>query len=349
MKNPSELPSRRALLGGISSFGLLALTGCGGSGGSGGGSTTPVVLPTSPAPAPTPSPTPTPTPAAAQIRGFNQNWSQLPALATGNMVALMRRLKPAMIRYPGGTVTHGWDWRVGQLTSRPSSQIHPIADVKSLSDSLNAPVIVVLDIVYRTLDDQLEMLRALQRIGVPFSHVELGNEIYLQDAEYAARFPTGADYGAEANRWAAAIKAEFRDVKVAALLFARPVGTANPRGQNWNTSLLSGPTGNIDAWTFHIYIGLGLTAAGVMSSFRTAAAALPLGGKPIWITEYGNQNETAADYLPELLALADLVQAESGVTIALNHQMIGGDKNKMALDALALNAEGEAFARRVGG
>jgi hypothetical protein len=342
MKNFTD---RRSLLGGISAFGLLALTGCGGS----GGGLPPAPVPTPP-PAPTPPPIPSPPPTTTtQIRGFNQNWSQLPPLTTGNMVALMRRLRPSMIRYPGGTVTHGWDWRAGQLTSRPSSQIHPIADVKSLSDALGAPVIVVLDIIYRTLDDQLDMLRELQRIGVPFSHIELGNEVYARDDGYIAKFPTGIEYGAEANRWAAAVKAEFPQVKVAAVLFAREVGDTNPRGQNWNADILRGPTTNIDAWIFHIYIGLGLTAAGVMDNYRAISDALPLGSKPIWITEYGNQNETAADYLTELLKLADLVQAQTNVTIALNHQMIGGDKNKMALDALALNAEGDAFARRVDG
>jgi alpha-L-arabinofuranosidase len=273
----------------------------------------------------------------------------MPALTTGNMVALMARLRPGMIRYPGGTVTHGWDWQQGRMPSRPSSQVHPIIDVKTLSDALGAQVVVVLDIVNSSLENQMAMLRELRKIGVAFRHVELGNEIYAQDEVYAARFPTGADYGAEANRWAAAVKAEFRDVQVAALLFAREVGPANVRGQNWNTDILGGPTNNIDAWTFHIYIPEGGTAASVMENYRSVSGALPLGGKPIWITEYGNKNETAADYIPELLALADLVQAQSGVTIALNHQMIGGEKNKMALDALELNAEGVAFVRRVGG
>ncbi len=265
------------------------------------------------------------------------------------MVALMARLRPGMIRYPGGAVTHIWDWQQGRIPSRPSSPVHPIADVKALSDALGAQVIVVLDIVNSALDNQMAMLRELRKIGVAFRHVELGNEIYAQDDVYAARFPTGADYGAEANRWAAAVKAEFRDVQVAALLFAREVGPANVRGQNWNTDILDGPTNNIDAWTFHIYIPEGGTAISVMENYRSVSGALPLGGKPIWITEYGNKNETAADYIPELLALADLVQAERGITIALNHQMIGGGKNKMALDALELNAEGVAFVQRVGG
>lgn len=39
------------------------------------------------------------------ITGFNQNWSMLPALDTPGMIDNIRRLKPQMLRYPGGTVT----------------------------------------------------------------------------------------------------------------------------------------------------------------------------------------------------------------------------------------------------
>jgi hypothetical protein len=353
MTHSRNNPSRRSLLGGISALSFIVLSGCGGAGGA-GSSAQPQVPPLAPPPPPPPiSPPPPPPPppptAVAQIRGFNQNWAQMPALSTGNMIPLMKRLKPGMIRYPGGTVTHSWDWKQGRILTRAGSAVHPIAEVKELSDALGAQVVVVLDILNSSLDDQMAMLRELRRLGVAFRHVELGNEIYAQDAEYAARFPTGADYGAEANRWAAAVKAEFLNVQVAALLFAREVGGANVRGQNWNADVLGGPTGSIDAWTFHIYIPLGGTAASVMDNYRSVSGALPLGGKPIWITEYGNKNETSADYIPELLALADAVQAQNNVTIALNHQMIGGEKNKMPLDALALNAEGEAFVKRVGG
>ncbi len=329
---------RRTLLTGASALGIFALASCGDPSGAG-----------SSQPSTTPTPTPTPPTSNGQIRGFNQNWSIMPALSTGNMVNLMKRLRPGMIRYPGGTVTHGWDWQAGQLTSRPSSAIHPIGEVKQLSDALGAQVVVVLDIVYRSLDDQLAMLRELRRTGLQFRHVELGNELYLRDADYAARFPTGAEYGAEANRWAAAVKAEFPNVAVAALLLAREAGANNPRGQSWNTDVLSVATNNIDAWTFHLYIPIGGTASVLMDDYRAVTASLPLSGKPVWITEYGNKNEGDPTYLSELLALADAVEAQSGVTIALNHQMIGGGKNKMDIDGVALNAEGEAFVKRVGG
>jgi hypothetical protein len=353
MTHSRNNPSRRSLLGGISALGFIVLSGCGGAGGAGSAAqpqVPPLGSPPPPAPiSPSPPPPPPPPIAAAQIRGFNQNWAQMPALSTGNMVALMKRLRPGMIRYPGGTVTHGWDWQQGRLPSRPGSPIHPIAEVKQLSDALGAQVMIVLDQVYRTLDDQLAMLRTLRDSGVAINYVELGNELYAREDPYISRFPTGADYGAESNRWAAAVKAEFPNAKVAALLFAREVGATNPRGQNWNTDVLSAPSSNIDAWTFHLYIPEGGTAAVLMDNYREVVAGLPLGGKPIWITEYGNKNETAANYIPELLVLADAVQAQSNVTIALNHQMIGGEKNKMPLDALVLNAEGEAFVKRVGG
>jgi hypothetical protein len=128
--------------------------------------------------------------------------------------------------------------------------------VKQLSDALGAHTIVILDVVNLSLDDQHAMLRELRRINVPFSHVELGNELYAREDDYIARLPTGVDYGTQANRWAASVKAVFYDVKVAALLLAREFGAANIRGQNWNTDVLSAPTDSIDAWVFNLYIPL---------------------------------------------------------------------------------------------
>ncbi|MEQ1510575.1 MAG: hypothetical protein ABL909_09285, partial [Sphingopyxis sp.] len=284
------------------------------------------------------------------IKGFNQNWAFVPSLDTAGMTGKFRQLRPQMLRFPGGTLSHGWDWRLGKTTRRVSSNVHFLPDVKRMADATGAQFTIVLDIIFGRLDDQIAMLTELQRLGVAITHIELGNEIYAQDDEYIARFPTGAEYGREVNLWTAALKNSFPNAKVAAVLFAREVGGQNARGQNWNRDVLALVTAPIDAWTMHIYIPVGGTALARMADFDAILAQTNLGNRALWITEYGNQNEeTDPNYLPELLALTDAIEAHPAVSIALNHLVVGNNKNKITSDGMTFTAEGNAFLARVGG
>lgn len=281
------------------------------------------------------------------ITGFNQNWSMLPALDTPGMIDNIRRLKPQMLRYPGGTVTHSWDWRAGVITSRKPLAPHPVSDVKRLAEATGARFILVLDVIHRSIEDQLAMLRALQTQGIAITHVELGNEVYARDKGYESVFPTGASYGAAMTAWTTALRKAFEGVKVGAVLLGREPGVRDARIASWNAGVVPALRGVVAAFVFHVYQSGHETVEQTMRRFTQVARAADTGDKELWITEYGSQHPAgSAQSAANLAKLADFVERLPKVTIALNHQLIGGDMAKLAPDGAALTAEGAMFAKR---
>lgn len=284
---------------------------------------------------------------SAPISGFNQNWSMLPALDTPGLIENIKKLQPHMLRYPGGTVTHSWDWRVGRMPARKSATAHPIADVKRLADAAGAKFIFVLDVINRTIDDQLAMLRALQAEGLAVTHVELGNEVYAQGKGYEKVFATGADYGAAMGAWADALHKTFPGVKVGAVLLGREPGAQGGRIASWNLGVVPAASKAVDAFIFHIYQSERETVEQTKRRFTQVANAARTGQKELWITEYGSHyppgTKASADNLAKL---ADFVERFPHVTIALNHQLIGGEMAKISGDGAELTPEGYMFAAR---
>jgi hypothetical protein len=159
--------------------------------------------------------------------GFNQNWSFLPAL-NSTMLTNLKKLKPEIVRYPGGTITHSWDWMQG-IKIGSSSTPHPIQEIKTMTDATNAKFVFVLDILNHTLDDQILMLTSIKSLGVSINYIELGNELYSQDTEYITAFPTGSEYASKVNQWVTKIKEKFPAAKVSALLQCRNSNSSNTR------------------------------------------------------------------------------------------------------------------------
>jgi alpha-L-arabinofuranosidase len=282
------------------------------------------------------------------IIGFNQNWSYMPNVSDQALIANVGKLKPEMVRYPGGTMTHSFDWRAGKITTRPQKVAQPLSEFKKFVDALKARPIFVLDICNRTLEDQLAMLREAKRVGFAIQHIELGNELYAQDKGYDKVFPSGADYGRRVAEWTPEIKREFPGGKVAALLLARSVRPRNKRMYNWNSEVIPLTRNAVDAYTYHVYIGeSGGTYESTSANLERVVARDKLGSKELWITEYGTQKPTTDPaHLTELNKLADFIERLPGVTIALNHQILGGEMNKLSKDGKTMTPEGELFVRR---
>jgi hypothetical protein len=281
------------------------------------------------------------------LRGFNQNFSMMPNL-TSTMCGNIKRLQPQMLRYPGGTVTHSWNWKEGVITTRNSKAVHPISDIKTLADSTKAQFVFVLDIANSTLEDQVEMLTAIQATGVAINYIELGNELYAQDDKYKKVFPSGKDYAAKVNIWVPVLRQKFPSAKIAALLLGRRVKESNARMFQWNRQVVDNTKANVDAFTYHIYIGEKNTFQQEKSEFLEVTANAATGTKELWITEYGsNQDKTNASYYTELGQLANFVEQFPNVTIALNHQIVGGTKSKVTDDGSTFLQEGTMFLQRV--
>jgi hypothetical protein len=190
------------------------------------------------------------TPASAKsnvITGFNQNWSMLPSLDTPGLIDRMRELKPQMLRYPGGTVTHSWDWRQGVITTRKPKAVHKISNVAKLAEATSTRFVFVLDVITSSIEDQIAMLMTLKKSGLAITHVELGNEVYARDKGYEVKFPTGADYGRACVAWATAVRPAFPNVKVGAVLLGRAAKGNNERLANWNAEVVASAGKAVDA------------------------------------------------------------------------------------------------------
>jgi hypothetical protein len=227
-------------------------------------------------------------------------------------VGAVAALRPQALRVFGGTTANYWDWRAGGFVrsrSLPGSlraaraHVHvTLADWARVVQAAHATPVFDLNLYTSTLGSQLAMLGAAEKLGMPITYVELGNELYLP--AYANRFRDGGTYGRLATRWAAAVKRQFPRAKVAAVAFAGPDSNTNKidaREVGWNPGLL-GTLRGVDALTFHAYFTSGLAADASLSSPVAAEAMLsaparrwaPLSvliarlppGTDAWVTEW---------------------------------------------------------------
>ena len=260
----------------------------------------------------------------------------------------IQKLKPQILRYPGGTVTHSWDWKNGVIESRNSNAVHKIEEIKRLTDYTDAKFVFVLDILNKTLFDQIQMLKEIEKLGVSIEFIELGNELYAQEDEYVTVFPTGKHYAEKVNEWLPSLRQNFPKAKIAPLLLGRKVKESNERMFQWNRQVVDLTINNVDAFTYHIYINEKSTFWQEKLDFIEVSIQAKTKEKEIWITEYGNkQDKSQPSYYQELDSLADFVETFPNVTIALNHQIIGGTKNKLTEDGKEFVEEGLMYLKRL--
>lgn len=221
-------------------------------------------------------------------------------------------LHPQAIRVFGGTPANFWNWRTGTYVRSPRvpsglaalrDHIHvTLADWARLVRTVGAVPVFDLNMFTSNLRSQLAMLHAARRLGMPISHVELGNELYLPP--YAVRFHSGAQYGRASTRWIAGLKRAFPGVLVAADAYpGHDTNTVavNRREHRWNLELLRTVRGE-SALSLHAYFASGLGPQASLASptaaeqllrapaRRWAALARLIGRLPkrleMWVTEW---------------------------------------------------------------
>ena len=203
---------------------------------------------------------------APNALGYNGNLLRGGSWNDPQLVKAFDSLEPGTLRYPAGTLANYWDWRRGGIdTATPdlphgwektNAKPYGIKELKIVYQATGATPIFVLNMLTSTLEEQMALLRAAKEAELPVDYVELGNEYYLSSKAYVAKYPTAQDYAREANRWTAAIKAEFPDAKVSAVGAAvRP--TDDKRRKTWNGLMIPLLKGE-DAISLHVYQGNGL-------------------------------------------------------------------------------------------
>lgn len=201
--------------------------------------------------------------------GFNAQQIRGPVLSDKRFIQAVKGLNPAVLRYPGGTVASYWDWKAGWFKDeiplkKDWREIRKtpirLEDLKAACDSTGAAPLLVLNMCTSTLEYQLDMLRHARKIGMKVNYVELDNELYISESIYTDRFGSGEDYANECNKWIAAIKKEFPNMRIAVVGYSakdsdfRKNKNDVSRAVNWNREVLGAIRG-ADAMTFHTYGG----------------------------------------------------------------------------------------------
>lgn len=208
---------------------------------------------------------------ATPLLGYNQQGLLEPEVADSDFYGLLNATAPAMLRYPGGVESQYWDWQNGRIIDELNwvpnggtlednyflSQVpqpsNTLLNLKQKLEITGSEVLFCLNVTSRTLEDQLEMLQEAQTIGIPVNYIELGNELYLSDADYINKYPTARDYALEMNNWIAAIRDTFPNAKIG-ICGTGVSGNRPERQLSWNDALFDLIT-DVDAITMHPYPG----------------------------------------------------------------------------------------------
>lgn len=156
----------------------------------------------------------------ATLFGFNGN------VSSGNLnyqndaflnviASLLTGGKKKLIRWPGGISSNVWDWQNGCRETQPKGNRNNLDDLKAVVSKTNCDVVFTVNMITRTVEDQIEMLQTAQAKGIPIKYVEMGNEMSNADSDGLAKFKNGTNYAKECLIWQTAIKKVFPDVQIA--------------------------------------------------------------------------------------------------------------------------------------
>lgn len=285
--------------------------------------------------------------------GYNINWSFLPTF-TQKFLANAAAFHPDIIRYPGGTVSKTWQWRLGKTSKRDRDVPHPLNDLHTMATATGAKVVFVLNMVHASLADQLAMLKEAQKMGIPIRYVEMGNEYYLgkgpgvdgsgKHRDNVDHFPSGREYAQKVNRWAPAIRAQFPNIQIGISLLGRSVHRS-VRQKNWNASVMGTiKAASYDAVVYHVYVHLNDPSA-ADSRIQKRVEDLkknmvPLQKKAVWITEYGVHAHSAKQAAAATRILAD--RLEPLADLLLSHTLLTRSPTRYL--SLLTPPDGEDFA-----
>lgn len=297
--------------------------------------------------------------------GHMLNYLTKPTWSNESFMDSVRSLNLEIIRYPGGTESQYFDWLTGR--SVPSSlwsngtlfshsyianvphNSYPLSELQYFYEQTNIKPIFCLNLLTKTLADQIEMLQTADMLGIPVEYIELGNELYFEDQDFVNKYPNPIDYVLDIkNNWIPQISALFPNAKIAVIgsfdgltdLNGNPVPE---RITNWNNALFDENV-STNAITFHYYIPPNTTTLSNPNVVQALAAPFRhwptlksntidnvTNGMECWITEYnlndGNQTtySIASSWTHGLYtaALFSLMLEDDKITMLLNHQITG--------------------------
>jgi len=263
-------------------------------------------------------------------------------------------LYPKIIRYPGGTIANYWDWQNGGMEQKempnypkPFAKLrhtrNDLRELKFIVNKTHSDAVFVLNMITRNVDDQINMLKQAQSLGIPIKWVELGNEFNARKNIGGAIYKTPLDYARTCQNWINVLKRDFPDVKIAIVggntKYKLPVVDVS----HWNEDILS-TASNADAVILHSYPPAKLFVDDSGINFeklynecvdiytKQGFKSIPNKQK-IWVTEY-NVNWNGPDSLKRyyltwgqslsiLLLTSTLTNISDQVEMVINHNIIG--------------------------
>lgn len=195
------------------------------------------------------------------IYGFNGELSRGPSLNKIEYFDSIASLQMKAIRYPGGGISSFWDWEKNKGVSSKngiitpshylsmSSDIQGLAELVKLVNTTKCEVIFTLNMITKTLENQISFLKQAEKLGLKIEYIELGNEHNLKNNPGRKQMKSANNYANTSQNWINKIKKEFPDCKIAMV-----GGNQNYSEdvRNWNTTVLNIPN-EPDALAFHLY------------------------------------------------------------------------------------------------
>jgi parallel beta-helix repeat protein len=214
----------------------------------------------------------------------------------------LKSLKPDLLRYPGGSDANWWRWQTGWFRGynnpiynddlsasnvKYGDQVPlPSYCTDGLPWDLNSkkyqpnqyidflPMVKAgscyplfdFNMLSSDIGTEIGGLFAAQCGGLPVKYIELGNEMYLSNAEKDAVATLGGDYANASNIMAGFIKGYFPDVKICINAAISKNNDPTIKQNHWNGnadglgSWLAINTPVFDALSFHVYEDLQLGA-----------------------------------------------------------------------------------------
>jgi len=297
--------------------------------------------------------------------GHMLNYLTKPSWGNQSFIDSVQKLNLQLIRYPGGTESQYFDWQTGR--SVPASLwtnstlfshsyigtvphiSYPLSELLYFYQQTNIKPIFCLNLLTKTLSNQIQMLQTASSLGIPVEFIELGNELYFTDTDFTNKYPNPIDYVLDIkNNWIPQLSTLFPNSKIAVIggydgLTDLNGNTIPTRINSWNDTLYAQNV-NSDAITFHYYLPPNTTT--LSNPNITQALAAPFKHWPVlkantvdnvtngmecWITEYnlndGNQTTyaIASSWAHGLYtaALFSQMLEEPKITMLLNHQITG--------------------------
>lgn len=297
--------------------------------------------------------------------GHMLNYLTKPSWGNQSFIDSVQKLNLQLIRYPGGTESQYFDWQTGR--SVPASLwtngtlfnhsyigtaphiSYPLSKLHYFYQQTGIKPLFCLNMLTKTLSNQIQMLQTAASLGIPVHYIELGNELYFNVTDFTNKYPNPIDYVLDVkNNWIPQLSSLFPNAKIAVIgsydgLTDLNNNTVPPRIYTWNDTLFAQNVGAAGI-TFHYYIPPNTTT--LSNPNITQALAAPFkhwqtmkintvdkvtNGMECWITEYnlndGNQTtySIASSWTHGLYtaALFSQMLEEPKITMLLNHQITG--------------------------